>query len=101
MVGKSFRMLACLTVVALLVAVLVPVMASAADPVTITGTLEKGDAGLVVKAEKGDYVLSGGKLEALQAELEKAVGQKVAVTGVASKEGEKNLFAPEAFELAK
>lgn len=72
-----------ITVLAL--ALVVSFSAVAADEVTMTGTLEKAEAGLVLKAEAETVNVAGAADEAL-------VGKKVEATGtVAEAEGVKTL----------
>jgi len=101
MVGKTFRMLACLFVAVLLVGVAMASIAAAADQVSVTGTLVQSDEGLVLKAEDKTYLLKGGELESLQAELKEAINKKVTITGEASTEGDKNLLAPQEYEIVE
>jgi hypothetical protein len=62
-----------------------PAPAPAPAAKDITGTVEKGKAGLVLKAADGEYALAG-------QDLSKMVGKKVVATGtVAEKEGKKTL----------
>ena len=66
-----------------LLAVLISFVASVgiagagADKITLQGTVEKGDTGLIIQAEDGTYMLSG-------ADLSKMVGKTVEVTGTLS-----------------
>jgi hypothetical protein len=62
-----------------------PAAAPAPAPKHIAGKIEKGKAGLVLKAKDGEYILAG-------EDLSKMVGKKVICTGtVAEKAGHKVL----------
>jgi hypothetical protein len=66
-----------------LLAVLISFVASVgialagADKITLQGTVEQGDDGLIINAEDGTYTLSG-------ADLSNMVGKTVEVTGTVS-----------------
>lgn len=66
-----------------LLAVLISFVASVgiagagADKITLQGTVEQSDTGLIIHAEDGTYMLSG-------ADLSKMVGKTVEVTGTVS-----------------
>ena len=72
----------------LVIALVLAMVASMAVPgfakeITITGTIEKTDTGVVIKAEDGDYLVSG-------QDLSQAAGKMVKATGnVIESEGQK------------
>ncbi|MBU2547488.1 MAG: hypothetical protein KKB20_03670 [Proteobacteria bacterium] len=75
------KMLVCVLTVAFMVTMTAATVMAAEKASTVTGVLEKTDAGYVLKAGKKVYMLEGG-------ELDKLVGKKVMLKG-AMKKGEK------------
>ena len=64
-----------------------------AEDTAVTGTVEKTDAGLVLKAEDGEYALTGQDLTA-------EVGKKVTATGTVTEADGKKTLEVKSFEEA-
>ncbi|MGV8074782.1 MAG: hypothetical protein AB2L11_09545 [Syntrophobacteraceae bacterium] len=71
--------------------------ATAADAVeeeTVAGMVVKGDKGLVIEADDGDYLVKGNKAQ----ELSKMVGKLVEVTGVITESDKGDSIEVKSFE---